>query len=90
MENTQAVIESVKKTAQEMGYDPRYYVMLVEDADAHRGKSEQATGVLLDSGEIVSVTEAEPMIGQLLRRPQRKRRWLAVPKEVKARLGFYR
>ncbi|MFN8391074.1 MAG: HD domain-containing protein [Bdellovibrionota bacterium] len=88
--NSAAILEQVKAVAAELGFDPRYYVTSVEDADAHRGKQEQAPKVLLDDGTVMPVTDVEPMIAQILTRPQKKRRWLSVPREVKAKLGFIR
>jgi HD superfamily phosphohydrolase len=83
-------IDEIQQKARNAGFDPRYYVALVQDADAHRGKTEQAPMVLLDSGQIVPVTSVEPMIAQILDRPRTKRRWLAVPKEIKESMGRIR
>ncbi len=79
--------ERVQGIAAKQGFDPRYYVTPVEDADAHRGKSEPAPMVLLDDGRIVPATDVEPLIAQLMARPAKKRRWIAVPKSVKDELG---
>jgi len=82
--------KQVEQEARKLGYDPRYYVLPVDDSDAHRGKTESTPMVLLDSGAIVSVAEVEPLIAQILARPNLKRRWLAVPKAVKDSLGYSR
>ncbi len=90
MQNEPDELGAVSRTAQDLGFDPRYYVMLVQDSDAHRGKDEEPPMVLLDNGSLVPVTEVEPLIAQILSRSPLERRWLAVPKEIKARLGYAR
>ena len=70
-----------------LGYDPRYYVTVVADADKHRGKAEQPPEVLLDDGRLVRVEEVEPMLAAILGHSSLSRRWVAVPQEVKERLG---
>ena len=89
-DETEKLITRVRNEAISQGYDPAYYVTTVQDSDAHRGKPEPMMPVLLDSGALVPVSDVEPMIGQLLSRPPLQRRWLAVPKEVKAALGIVR
>jgi len=89
-EQTCALIEQVKHIAGELGYPPRYYVATIEEKDKHRQKAETVPLVMLDTGEIVPATAVEPMIDQLMRRPQASRRWLAVPAEVKQKLGRIR
>ena len=83
-------IARASETASQLGFDPRYYLTVIDDADAHRGKSEEAPRVLLENGAVVPATEAEPMIAQILARPSIKRRWLAVPRGVKTALGLAR
>ena len=45
---------------------------IVNDRDAHRTNIEEAPKVLLDSGEIVSVTKVEPIIDQILSTSKKK------------------
>ncbi len=80
-------LDVVKQTAQELGFDPAYYVAHVANSDRHRGKSEDHPLVLLDSGAFKSVVEVEPMIRALVERPEKARSWVAVPKEVKEKVG---
>lgn len=82
-----ALVERAESIALKQGLDPRYYITPVEDADAHRGKSELPPMVLLDGGKIVPVTDVEPLIAQLMARPAKKRRWIAMPKSIKDELG---
>lgn len=74
----------------ELGLDPRYYVTTVDDADTHRGKTESAPLVLLDNGDLIPVNQVEPIVEHILGSERKNRRWLAVPKEVKKRLGRLR
>ena len=82
--------ENARNTLLRLGYDPRYYLVTVEEADTHRGKDGEMPQILLDSGKVVPVVEVEPLIAQLLARPASNRRWLAVPQEVKEALGCER
>lgn len=86
----EGLFSKAQEAAQEMGFDPRYYVLTVHDSDLHRVKNEEAPFIMLDNGEIVKVTEVEPLIERLLSRSSLSRSWLVVPKEVKEKLGFSR
>lgn len=81
------LIRRVKARAEALGYDPRYYVAVVADADKHRGKAEPPPLVLLEDGRLVAVHEVEPMIAAILAQPTLARRWIAVPREIKESLG---
>lgn len=84
------ILKQAKEISQELGLDPQYYVTLIEEKDKHRGKSEAPPLALLETGEVLPVTEVEPMIGQIMKRVPAVRSWLAVPSEVKQRLGRLR
>jgi len=73
--------------AKELGLDPRYYVTKTSFADTHRIKGEELPRVELDSGKLKPIGEVESLIGQLVARSSKRRVWLAVPKEIKQRLG---
>ena len=88
--SVQKIRGAAEAAAQDLGYDPRYYVVTVEEADTHRGKDGETPQILLDSGKVVPVVEVEPLIAQLLAKPVSNRRWLAVPQEVKEKLGYTR
>ena len=83
----QAFLDEAREYASSLGFDSRYYVILIDESDKHRGAKEESPRVLLDSGEVVPATDVEPMIAEIMRRPPDRRIWLAVPKEVKERLG---
>ncbi|MCB0359147.1 MAG: HD domain-containing protein [Bdellovibrionales bacterium] len=81
------LVAAAEAEARELGFDPRYYVILIDNRDQHRDRREAAPAVLRDDGSLVDVRSVEPIIDSLSSRAQQSRIWLAVPKEVKARLG---
>lgn len=83
-------VAHVENLSRQQGYDPRYYLALIANTDKHRSKLENPPLVLLDNNEPVPVTHIEPMLKQLFERPSFQRRWLALPKEVKDKLGMTR
>lgn len=89
-ERTAQLLDQLRSIALELGYDPRYYVNIINNSDKHRGKGEEAPLVLMDNGELRPVTQVEPLIAALAARPPLVRKWVAVPQEVKERLGRLR
>lgn len=81
------VIERAKDLCLELGFDPKYYLNTVNLSDRHRDETESAPLVLLENGKLVPVTQVEPLIEQILKRPENTKCWLALPKEVKEKLG---
>lgn len=79
-----------KAICEKLGFDPRYYLVEVNEADKHRIKDEEPPLVLLDDGSMVSATTIEPLIAKLSERTHSERSWLAVPSEVKRELGLPR
>ena len=73
-----------------LGFNPRYYVHIISEKDKHRLKHETPPMVLLDNGNIVLASSIEPMIDQIVKRTDTERSWLAVPKEVKQKIGRLR
>ena len=84
------LVEHARRHAQELGYDPNYYVTLIKNSLGHRESKEEPPRVLLDNGEIVPVTFVEPIIKNILQGSASTRTWLAVPKRVKDLLGRVR
>lgn len=80
-------LEKVNQVATALGFDPRYYVNLVDLSDKHRKNDESAPLVLLENGELVPITDVEPLVAEILKRPENRKSWLAVPEEVKNKLG---
>lgn len=85
-----ALIAEVEALASKFGYDPNYYVTVIDSSDRHRSKNETAPLVILDSGRIVPITEVEPLLTQLGEKSNRSRLWVTAPKEVKEALGIRR
>lgn len=81
------VISRAKELCAELGFDPKYYLNTVNLSDRHRNETESAPLVLLENGKLVPVTQVEPLIAQILKRPENTKCWLALPKEVKEKLG---
>jgi HD superfamily phosphohydrolase len=91
IEETDGELESqARAIAAELGFDERYHVIKTSFADTHRSKSEELMQVELDNGKLVPISEVEPLIGELVARSSKRRVWLAMPKEVKDRLGRVR
>lgn len=88
--DSSAILTEARRIAGELGFDPRYYVSTVDSTDRHRGKRESAPLVLRDNGTIVPASDVEPLVEALLERPAVPRTWLAVPREVKEKLGRFR
>lgn len=84
------LFEKALQVAADLGYDPRYYIVIVKNSDMHRSKVEKAPLVLLDNGEICPITTIEPMTARFLEKNSESRAWIAMPKEVKAALGRIR
>jgi HD superfamily phosphohydrolase len=81
-------ISSVKACLEKLGFDPRYYLHEVSTADVHAGDTRQSIMVQLDSGEISSLSETDPLFQAMVSASKHsKRSWLALPKEAKAALG---
>lgn len=84
------IVDRASEVASSLGFDPRYYVLVVENMDRHRRGEERPPQVLRDNGSIVPVTEVESLIQVLQTSPARATRWLVVPKAVKEKLGRIR
>lgn len=85
-----SLLQDAKALLESTGLDPKYYLSVINEADAHREKEEEPPFLLLDTGEIAPVTEVEPLIAQILARKDSSRRWLAIPAETKRSLGVIR
>ncbi len=83
-------LATARDIASNMGYDPEYYVILIREKGKHRAKSEDVPLVLLDNGTVVPATEIEPMIHDIMKRAASRSSWLAVPAEVKQKIGRLR
>lgn len=79
-----------KETASSLGFEPNYYVGKIGSLNQESLSFETPPGVLLDNGNIKPASEVEPLIAQLSKRPKRGLSWLAVPEEVKVKMGRVR
>lgn len=80
------LLEVASKLAEENGYDPRYYVAIVDSTDKHRADNEPSPLILKDNGVLTPVSEIEPMIAYLGQARPIAKNWLALPKSIKALL----
>ena len=72
----------------ELDLNPRYYLHEVRTFDMHEGDVQQSIHVMMDSGETLKLVEADPLFESLVRESgSYQKLWLAVPGEVKLRLG---
>jgi HD superfamily phosphohydrolase len=83
--------KSVEECLQKLGFDPRYYLHEISTADVHAGDTRQSIMVQLDTGEISTLSETDPLFQAMVSVTKfSKRSWLALPKEVKVELGRLR
>lgn len=80
------LLEVASKLAEENGYDPRYYVTVVDSTDKHRADKEAPPLILKDNGQLSPVSEIEPMIAYLGQARPISKKWLVLPKSIKALL----
>lgn len=84
------IVKKTKETATSLGLPPEYYTVMIKEKDKHRTKSERPPRVLQESGKLVEVKDAEPLVDLLNERSKTPRAWIAVPKEIKEKMGFQR
>lgn len=84
-EHFDAAWERAVKAVREAGFDPRYYLSKVSTVDVHSGDSKQSMLVMLDSGELLTLSQADPLFGAMAGESRLgKREWLALPAQAKA------
>ena len=90
-DNVAELLATAAKSAQACGFDPDYYVHLITTADMQAQELKKPLMVMLDDGSTRPLTQADPLFGALLRESGASaRQWLAVPAEVKQRMGRLR
>ena len=90
-DNPTALLQEAREAARTCGYDPDYYVHLISTADMQAQELNKPLLVMLDDGSTRPLTQADPLFGALLRESRANaRQWLAVPAQVKQRLGRIR
>jgi HD superfamily phosphohydrolase len=79
--------KSVEACLEKLGFDPRYYLHEISTADVHAGDTRQSIMVQLDTREISTLSETDPLFQAMVSVTKfSKRSWLALPKEAKLEL----
>ncbi len=82
------LVEQARQASHACGYDPDYYVHVICNTETLTGESQQSMSVLMDDGRVCQLSEADPLFGSLVRESgSSMRRWIAMPQEVKTRMG---
>lgn len=82
------LVAKATQALESLRLDPRYYLHAISTADVHAGDSRQSMLVQLDSGEVTTLSEADPLIKSMAVESKLSRRsWLALPAEAKQTLG---
>jgi HD superfamily phosphohydrolase len=82
------LIRLAREAVTASSYDARYYLHEISTADMHAGDTRQSMLVQLDSGQVITLSDADPMFKAMVTDSRlSKRSWLAIPKEVKAALN---
>jgi HD superfamily phosphohydrolase len=83
-----ALVAAATAGLEELGLDSRYYLHQISNVNVHSGDTRQSMLVQLDDGQIITLSEADPLFQAMVSASRfSKRAWIAVPKEVKTRLG---
>ena len=71
-----------------LGFSPQYYLHDVAAGNVHSGDTKQSMLVQLDDGSVITLAEADPLFQAMVSASRFSERcWLAMPKEVKTKLG---
>ena len=80
-----------KAAVEKAGFNPKYYLHDISTLDMHASDLEQSMRVILDNGNVKSLTDADPLFRTLLvDSKQNQRSWLAMPAEAKELFGRVR
>jgi HD superfamily phosphohydrolase len=87
VEQGPALASRARQALESLRLDPRYYLHQLSTADVHSGDSKQSMLVQLDGGEVVTLSEADPLIKSMANESHlAKRSWLAMPAEAKQKM----
>lgn len=82
------LVAAARAAAQKAGLDPEYYVHVASAMDVHTSDSAQSLQVALDDGSVRTVGESDPLFQALVQEEAAyRKRWMALPEEVKITLG---
>ncbi len=80
--------EEASRAVSQAGFDPRYYLHEVRTFDMHGGDSRQSMKVLMDTGTVRELFDAEPLFESLVKESRSYQKlWLVMPEEAKEILG---
>ncbi|MBX7144128.1 MAG: HD domain-containing protein [Oligoflexia bacterium] len=86
--SSKAIRERAEELARQADFDPRYYVHPISTLDVHQSDYEKSMLVQMDDGSIRELHQADPLLTSLLKESHsHQRTWLAVPAEIKQKLG---
>ena len=89
--NMEALLVEARACLEKLGLDSRYYLHTITTADVHSGDTRQSMLVQLDDGQVITLSDADPMFQAMVSDARiSKRAWIALPKEAKALLGHVR
>lgn len=71
----------IEKAAREAGFNPKYYVHVVSNADVHKSDSKKNMLVQLEDGSEIQLSDADPIFSAMSSVVTRS--WYALPEEVK-------
>ena len=85
------LLDQTKSCADDLGFDPQYYVHLISTKNTNLGDSKRSMLVIREDGSEVPLTQAEPLFDKMLEvSKHNKDSWIAVPAEVKRKLNRVR
>jgi HD superfamily phosphohydrolase len=89
--NGSAIRDEAIAALNKLGLDPRYYLHEISTADVHASDSKQSMLVQLDNGEVITLSQADPLFNAMASESRLSQRsWLAMPKEAKVVIGRVR
>jgi hypothetical protein len=87
-DNKETLIQQSEKFAQELDFDARYYLHPISTVDTQASDQKHSLKVEMDDGRLIGFNQAEPLFDSLARESLAGlREWLAMPEELKIKLG---
>ena len=83
-DNRDALLKEAQEAVTKAGFDPKYYLKLVNTFDVNASDSHQAMAVLRDDGKLQSLQTADPLINFMMKESKDTiKTWIALPEEAK-------
>ncbi|NMC62055.1 MAG: HD domain-containing protein [SAR324 cluster bacterium] len=87
-EDSEETREYAKECVIKAGFDPRYYFHEVSTFDTQSGDMGHSMKVLMDNGNLLKLSEAEPLFEALIKESANsKKHWFVMPSEAKILMG---